>query len=215
METDPKPSEPLRPGASPPESSPPEVSSPALSSEAEREALLGQILGEEDGAADSPPDGPAASSTDRREAMLAEVLRDTALRDTTRHSGRAPPTTTPGRLAVAAVLVIVAAWVWLAPPAFLRAAPGPAPDPARVEAGLRLAVALQAERLLAHRVEARRLPDYLREVGATLPGLDYRRIDGGTFLLRARSGPVVVEYRSDESLPDFLAPALRTLGESP
>ncbi len=86
---------------------------------------------------------------------------------------------------------------------------------ARIEAGLRMAVALQAERIFAHRDQVRRLPDFLREVGDSLPGILYRRLDGGTFLLLGRAGDVEVEYRSDQPLAEFVAPALRTLETPP
>jgi hypothetical protein len=78
-----------------------------------------------------------------------------------------------------------------------------------------MAVALQAERIFAHRDQVRRLPDFLREVGDSLPGILYRRLDGGTFLLLGRAGDVEVEYRSDQPLAEFIAPALRTLETPP
>lgn len=153
---------------------------------------------------------PSLSTEHQREIMLAEVMMDTVAKDAAR---RPTPQrgTTWTRIATAGVLTLLAGWVWMFPPAFLQPPPPPAPSPERIEAGLRLAVALQAERIYAYRAEARRLPDYLREVGDTLPGLTYRRVDGGSFLLRARAGDVDVQYRSTEPLEVFLGDAIRTL----
>lgn len=158
--------------------------------------------------AERPP--PPLSTESQREVMLAAVMMDTEAKEAARRPGPQRGTTWP-RVAVAAVLTILAAWAWLFPPGFLRPPPPPAHSTERVEAGLRFAVALQAERIFAFRTRAQRFPDYLREVGDTLPGLTYRRVDGGSFLLRGQVGNVVVQYRSTDQLGEFLGDAIRTL----
>lgn len=89
--------------------------------------------------------------------------------------------TTRGRIAAAFGLAAVAVWMWVAPPAFLAVAEAPPPSYERIEAGLRLAVALQSEKIERFRVENGRLPDHLREVGDAHPGLYYRRVDATTY----------------------------------
>ncbi|UCC25678.1 MAG: hypothetical protein JSU98_01020 [Gemmatimonadales bacterium] len=197
----------------PPAEGPPE--GPGLSSREEREALLGEILAQADAPAKPSPDAPSLSSEQEREAMLAEVARDSEAREVGRRPTGPRRATTPLRLAVALLSTAVAGWLWLFPPAFLGPPPGGEMSTARIEAGLRMAVALQAERIFAHRDQVRRLPDFLREVGDSLPGILYRRLDGGTFLLLGRAGDVEVEYRSDQPLAEFIAPALRTLETPP
>ena len=157
-------------------------------------------------------DEPRLSSQRQRELALAEVLQLAEAREVVVRSPTPPRGTTPGRAAVAAVLVAVAIWVWVAPPPFLRPTPAPSVDEVRQEAGLRFGAALQAQRIRAHRAETRRLPDQLREVEDTLPGMVYRRRDAASFVLRARSGSVAVEYVSDTPLREFLGESLLRLG---
>jgi hypothetical protein len=157
---------------------------------------------------DKPP--PPLSTERQREVMLAEVMMDTEAKEAARRPGPQRGTTWT-RIAVASVLTLLAGWAWLLPPSFLQPPPPPAQSSMRIEAGLRFAVALQAERIFEFRTEAQRFPDYLREVGDTLPGLTYRRVDGGSFLLRGQVGDVMVQYRSSDELGDFLGNAIRTL----
>jgi len=122
---------------------------------------------------------------------------------------------TPVRLGLAVLLTAVAIWLWLLPPGFLAPSPPPGPTPERTEAALRVAMALQAERIFEHRIQARRLPDFLREVVDTLPGIRYTRLDAGTFSLEGSSGGLTLVYRSDQSLDDFVGDAVRRMGGAP
>lgn len=159
----------------------------------------------------SPDPAPALSSDDQRDAALAQVLAQSRIRERIRRESVRPPGPPVGRWALALVLASVAVWLWAAPPPFLREPATPAIPVERADAGLRLAVALQSERVHAHRLRVRRLPDFLRELDDTLPGMSYRRLDGGTFLLRGSAGGLTLEYRSDESLSEFLGDSLDRL----
>lgn len=190
---------------------------PSLSSDREREEALAEVLraaeAEEKAGPEKPP-APPLSSERQREVMLDEVVRAAEVKEAVRRPWKGGRTTTPLRLVLSLVLTGVAIWLWFFPPGILAPPAPPTPSAVQVEAALRFAVALQAERIHAHRVEARRLPDFLREVGDTLPGMRYRRLDGGTFLLVGSAGEVEVSYRSDQSLEEFLGDAVRRLGES-
>ena len=157
------------------------------------------------------PDTPQLSSERQRDLMLAEVLMDSESKTAARQ-----PTPTRGttwtRIVVAAVLTSVAAWLWIFPPSFLRSPEAPALSETALDAGLRLGMALQAERIWAHRDQVRRLPDQLREVGAVLPGLTYDRRSASVFVLRARRGDSLVEYESTTPLAEFLGTAVEDLG---
>ena len=157
------------------------------------------------------PNSPQLSSERQRDIMLAEVLMDAEAKSTARKPGPARGTTWT-RIIVAAVSVAAAVWVWVFPPPFLTQPAPPPQSAARAEAGLRLGVALQVERVLAHRDQVRRLPDLLREVDDTLPGMIYTRVDASTFVLRGRSGDLVLEYRSGDALSEFLGDAVQILG---
>ena len=146
--------------------------------------------------------------------MLAAVVADSDAKDVARAVRPGRGTTIP-RLVIAAVLTAVATWLWVFPPAFLDPPSAPAMDAARLEAGLRFGVALQTERVRAHRAEVRRLPDLLREVEDTLPGILYNRVNASTFIIRARAGETLVEYDSSTPLDGFLGDALQRLADGP
>lgn len=164
----------------------------------------------------TPPESPSLSSQRERDRALAAVLQGAGSAE----GWRLPPGpprrgVTTVRLALAALLTAVAMWLWILPPAFLSPSPPPALTQERAEAALRVGMALQAERILEHRIRARRLPDFLREVGDTLPGIRYTRLDAGTFSLEGSSGGLTLVYRSDQSLDDFLGDAVRRMGGAP
>jgi len=122
--------------------------------------------------------------------------------------------TTRTRIATALVLTAVATWFWVFPPAFLSPPEPPSPSFERVEAGLRLAVALHADRVEQFRSENGRLPDALREVGDTFPGMRYTRVDVNTFRLHAREDVTTIRYEAGlDSMSVVLRNALTVLRE--
>lgn len=159
-----------------------------------------------------PDDAPRVSSQRERELMLQEVMRTTEEKDFLR-----VPSTPPGipvRRLVAAILIgALGVGCWFIPLPFLDAPPAPELSAESQEAALRFAVALQRDRVLDHRVDARRLPEFIREVGDTLPGLSYERLSGGRFQLDGATAEAAVSYTFPDSLTVFLDDALLQIAQ--
>lgn len=104
----------------------------------------------------------------------------------------------------AALAVGVAAWMFLAPPAWL---PQRTPDrrsPQQRELGLRLVLAMEAARVTAFRDLEGRLPETLTEAGVEARGLRYTVIDDRHFTLSATEGLASVTYDSAQPLGTLL-----------
>ena len=155
-----------------------------------------------------------SDSGDRYEALL-EVLqqqkeqqaRDRAREADRRASGRQAP---PAWLAV--LLLGVAAWLWLFPPAALRIEPPPPQPIEQEEAALRFTMYLQAQRIRSFQQEAGRLPATLEEAGPPLPGLRYTRLHEDLYQLTGETERLTLTYRSDLPLEDFAREAADVLG---
>jgi hypothetical protein len=89
-------------------------------------------------------------------------------------------------------------------PGWIGLASAPAEPPAVREASLRLAVALEAQRVLRFQRTNGRLPATLTEAGAGLPGVTYQPSREGIFELNAADGDIAVIYRSTGSLRAFV-----------
>lgn len=101
-------------------------------------------------------------------------------------------------------LLIIAGWLWLMPPEPLRMNP-PDPQPvAQEEAALRFAMYLQAQRILAYRQEAGRLPLTLETAGPPLPGMEYTLLQDGLYQLTGSTDRLTLTYRSDLPLDTFV-----------
>jgi len=122
-------------------------------------------------------------------------------------------TTTPARIMMAVTLSMIAGWLWLFPPAFLSVQEAAPPSYERVEAGLRLAVALHAEKVEQFRIENGRLPDEFREIGDTHPGLYYRRVNANVFRIHGVEGSTRILYEAGDSISVELRNALTVLRE--
>lgn len=72
------------------------------------------------------------------------------------------------------------------------------------EASLRLAVALEAQRVLRFQRENGRLPSTLAEAGAVMPGVIYQPSREGIYEISAADGDIAVLYRSTTSLRTFV-----------
>jgi len=121
---------------------------------------------------------------------------------------------TRGRVTTAVALTVIASWLWVFPPGFLAPVEAPPPSYERVEAGLRLAVALHADKIERFRVENGRLPDELREIGDAVPGLLYTRVDASTFRLRGVEGETRILYEAGlDTMSVFMRNALSVLRE--
>jgi len=160
-----------------------------------------------------PAPKDALSDERLREIVVAEVLMDTeqrAIERRTRDPGR---TTTRGRIATAVVLSVVAIWMWVLPPSFLSVQEAPPPSYERVEAGLRLAMALHADKVEQFRTENGRLPDELREIGDAYPGLYYRRMNANVFRIHGVEGETRILYEAGDSMSVIVRNALTVLRE--
>lgn len=76
--------------------------------------------------------------------------------------------------------------------------------PAVREASLRLAVALEAQRVMRYQRENGRLPATLDEAGPVLTGVSYQPLREGIYEMSATDGEIAVLYRSTTSLREFV-----------
>ena len=112
------------------------------------------------------------------------------------------------------VLVLITAWLWLAPPSFLEAEPPPPPPVAEEEASLRFAMYLQAQRIRAFVEEEGRLPQTLEEAGPPLPGMTYVRLSEQLYQLTGATDRVRLTYRSDLPLDEFVGSGADVVDET-
>ena len=143
-------------------------------------------------------------SGDRYEALLEvlETQKAQAARDRARESARGTGRRS-GPVLLVGVLLAIAAWLWLFPPAALRVEPPPPQPIAEAETVLRHVMYLQARRIEAFRNETGRYPDALEEVGPPLPGMQYTRLQEGLYQLTGSTDRLTLTYRSDLPLDDF------------
>ena len=149
---------------------------------------------------------PPPPSPEKRALIDAyqDVLKADAERRDLDHRPTRPTRTRPFAW-VALVLALVGAGViWFAHPDWLGLAPAPAEPPAVREASLRLAVALEAQRVIRYQREHGRLPATLAEAGAVMPGVSYQPSREGIFELNAADADIAVIYRSTGSLRAFV-----------
>lgn len=113
-----------------------------------------------------------------------------------------------------AVLVVVAAWLWLLPPGFLRIDP-PEPQPIEQEdASLRFVMYVQAQRIKAYREETGRYPARLEDAGPPLPSMRYTRLSDDLYQLTGETDRLTLTYVSDLPLEDFVGPGAYVIDES-
>ena len=162
---------------------------------------------------DQPIFGRDITPESARARMVQEVLREQEAKDAVRHPPAGPPGTTTFRIGATALVAIVALWLWLLPPAWIEFT-APPPLPVQVEeAGLRMAIYLQAQRIERFRRERGRLPDVLAEAGEPLSGVSYDRLDAGTFRLTGAGANMELTYHSADSIAAFVAPLLEPSGD--
>lgn len=180
----------------------------------------------EDGAEDEErlaPDGqdtehPAARSLSlaaERDRVVEDVLRDQAAKEQARKSSTRRPGTTPGRVAALMVLALLSIYLWTWSPSWLAPAGPPELALGTEQAGLRVAMYIQAQRIEDFRDTRGRLPDVLREAGEPLPGMLYDRIDARTYRLRGAGDRVRLLYVSSDSLQIFAGDSPTIVGLTP
>lgn len=152
--------------------------------------------------APTPPSPEKRALIDAYETVLkAEAER----RDTEQASTRSgPPRTRPlAWVVLGLVLAGLIAAVVMRPPWLGLGVPLQEP-PAVREASLRLAVALEAQRVMRYQREQGRLPATLDEAGPVLPNVRYQPSREGIYEMSATDGDIAVLYRSTTSLRDFV-----------
>ena len=152
--------------------------------------------------APTPPSPEKRALIDAYETVLkAEAER----RDTVQASTPAgPPRTRPiAWIVLGLVLAGLIAAVVLRPPWLGLGVPLREP-PAVREASLRLAVALEAQRVMRYQREQGRLPATLDEAGPVLAGVSYQPSREGIYEMSATDGEIAVLYRSTTSLREFV-----------
>ena len=89
------------------------------------------------------------------------------------------------------------------------------PDPITAEAadaGLRVAMYFQAQKVEAFRRDNGRIPDSLEEIGPAPPEMTYRRLDAQTYQLMGQSRGVTLTFTSDQAIQQFVGDAMDRLG---
>ena len=153
--------------------------------------------------------GPPRPSGSESAEALAEVLADQRNRAERRHApgGKRPPRWTGPLGLVVAILTVLTAWAWVAPPDFLRRPPLEAPSAIEQEAGARIEILAAASHVIRWSEErggalppdlatAWPLADRSTLVYQVLPGGDGFRIAAST------SGDSLV-YESSTPLQDW------------
>ncbi|GMV05741.1 MAG: hypothetical protein AMXMBFR53_20180 [Gemmatimonadota bacterium] len=106
------------------------------------------------------------------------------------------------------------AYVWLATPSWLTVEPPPLPTVTDEARSLRLNVFLQSQAIEAYRLERGRLPWVLQEAGPPFRGMEYRRHDGRTYELEARTDRVLLRYNSQQPPLEFVGEAADLLDDA-
>lgn len=162
-----------------------------------------------------PGERDSFSRTSGREMAetLRSVLEDQEERKRIRGHTPGPPSSRSAlrEWAILAVLAGVSAYLWLASPCWLRPAGPEPPDPARIEAGMRIEMSLLAHRVQTFQEREARLPNSLLELGEPLAEIRYERLSASEFALRMEGRGIEVEYSSRQTLQAFLDGARTTV----
>jgi len=108
------------------------------------------------------------------------------------------------RLANASLAVIVAAWIFLSPPAWLPQQARDLRSSQQRELGLRMVIAMEAARVTAYRDAEGRLPTSLAEAGGDARSVRYVVVDASHFTMSASDGPASVTYESTQPIGELL-----------
>ena len=150
--------------------------------------------------------------------LVSEALEDQAAR--VRRQEVASKLARPRRSVAgpaAALLLGMTAWIWVAPPAFIRPEPLPEIPQEALDAGLRMDLYVASLRIEAYRDSVGQLPATLGAVldSVEADGLVYDQLGGGVFRLTGVRGEVAVVHSSDRPARDLVGdvlPAMRSGG---
>jgi hypothetical protein len=125
---------------------------------------------------------------------------------------RARARTRPLMWTCVAIVLFVAAYLWIERPEWVFPAP-PVPESAAVQdASLRIAMANTAQHLERYRRRNGRLPAALAEVGAPVEGITYEQLAGGSqWGLSGRNGSIRLRLVSTEPLDKFLGKSFEVI----
>lgn len=115
------------------------------------------------------------------------------------------------RLVVALLLGTVLTWLLVAPPAWVHAPVAAPPPPAVTEAGLRLAMFIQAQQIERYRRDHGRLPESLDLAGTPVRGLRYTTLGRDAWELTGGRPGAELRLRSGEPLDAFLGNSMSVL----
>ena len=102
------------------------------------------------------------------------------------------------------ILVGVGAYVGIARPAWIFERGAPAEPVSMQEASLRLAMAMQFQRIERFRAQSGRLPTTMEEAGPVMPGIRYQARHPDGFTLTGTNGTVTLTLQSTASLSAFV-----------
>jgi hypothetical protein len=147
--------------------------------------------------------------------LVSEVLQDAQRRE----HARSKKTEAPGRnrQRMAAVSLPLAGafsfYLWFGNPAWVTPTmPDPVPIE-KAEAGLKVAMYFEAQKIEGFREQTGRLPDTLDELGGTPPSeMTYQRVDVRTYQLVGQSRGVTLTFNSEQAIQLFVGDAMDRLG---
>ena len=142
--------------------------------------------------------------------VLSDVLNDQARRNELRNAP-APAGRTRMHPALPPALALISIWLWAFPPAVLRPEP-PSIPVANQEAGLRMEMYIQFNKIQGYLSEHGRLPKNLDEVGDASDLVRYEPLTASVFRLSGQTGAVTVQYTSTDPVEVLLADAQAIVG---
>jgi hypothetical protein len=146
--------------------------------------------------------------------LVSEVLKDAAHREEVR-SRKAPLARNRQKVAVVSLPLAGAFsfYLWFGQPAWVTPTmPDPVSNEA-AEAGLRVGMYFQAQKIENFRQQSGRLPEALDELGGSPPPeMTYQRIDARTYRLVGESRGVTLTFNSEEAIQQFVGDAMSRLG---
>ncbi len=158
-----------------------------------------------------PPSGP---STPEKKALLEayeQALKPSQPAEPPPRPPRSGSGLHPLTLVAVAALVALAGWLAIARPGFVFERGAPSEPRAVRDASLRLAMAMQFQRVQRYRDSTGALPERLTDVGPVVSAIRYEPIPPDQFTLVGENGDVVLTLRSDDVLRDFVGTAYQVL----
>ena len=158
---------------------------------------------------------PGQPSPEKRALIEAydHAVKTEEERAAERRAAPPPPRRGPSWTVILSTFVLVALLVWLAVerPAWLLDRGMPAESAEVRDASLRLAMAMQFNRVRRYQDSAGRLPARLEETGPVLEGIRYEAGPGSTFTLVGRNGPHELTLRSTDTVRVFVGDSYTVL----